>query len=88
MATDVSSELTEVELLYQYIGRRLTNGARKLPLAQLMSDYAEYRCQLEEWRNKVREGLDSLDRGEGRPLDLDALSARVDKRLDAEGIPE
>jgi hypothetical protein len=43
---------------------------------------------LEEVRAKLREAEEASARGESGPLDLDALFARVDKRLDAEGIPE
>jgi len=88
MATELASEMTEAELLHSYLGRRLSKGARKESIESLLADYAQYRRELEEIRAKVREGLESLDRGEGRPLDLEALFARVDKRLDAEGIPD
>jgi antitoxin ParD1/3/4 len=36
-----------------------------------------YQLRLEELRRDVKQGLDELDRGEGRPLDVGALKARL-----------
>jgi antitoxin ParD1/3/4 len=38
-----------------------------------------YHFRLEELRRDVKQGLDQLDRGEGRPLDVGALKARLRK---------
>jgi hypothetical protein len=73
-------------LLHQYIGRRLSNGARKLPLEQLMSDYAEYRRQLDAFRATLREAEESSARGESKPLDVDDIIRRGRERMAAEGI--
>jgi hypothetical protein len=88
MATDQSTSLTEAELLYQYLGRRLENGSRKEPIPQLLADYAEYRRELDEFRATLREAVAQSERGESGPLDLEALFARVDKKLADEGISE
>ena len=88
MATDQSTALTEAELLYQYLGRRISNGARKESIEQLLADFVEYRRELEEFRATLREAEAQSARGESGPLDLEALFARVDKRLAKDGIPE
>ena len=88
MATDLSLStlVTEAELLYQYLGKRLANGGRQEPIDQLLADFSEYRRELEKVRGMLREAVASSARGESRPLDLDALFARADKRLKNEGI--
>jgi hypothetical protein len=88
MATDLSTPATDAELLYQYLGKRLANGGRQEPLDQLLADFTEYRCQLEQLRALIREADEASARGESGPLDLDALFAHCDRQLDAEGIPE
>jgi hypothetical protein len=88
MATDSSTPFTEVELLHSFLGARLANGGREDTVDKVVSDFAEYRRQLEEFRATLREAEAQSARGESKPLDLDALFARVDKRLEQEGIPE
>jgi hypothetical protein len=89
MATDLTSDaLTEAELLHLYLAQRLERGGRAEPVERLLMEFAEYRGELERLRVSLREAEASSARGESRPLDLEALFARVDKRLEAEGIPE
>jgi hypothetical protein len=89
MATDSSTAaMSDAELLHQYLGRRLANGGRQESLDRLLAEFAEYRRELEQLRASLREAEASSARGESGPLDLDALFARADKRLEAEGIPE
>jgi hypothetical protein len=86
MATAESRSLTEAELLYNYLGMRLSNGGRKEPIAQLLAEFAEYRRELEELRATLREAEAQSARGESGPLDLEALIERGNKRLAAKGI--
>jgi hypothetical protein len=88
MPTDTTTAATEVELLYQFIGKRLANGGRKEPVDRLLAEFAEYRRELERVRALIREAEESNARGESGPLDLDELFARADKQLDVEGVPE
>lgn len=89
MATDLSTDaLTEAELLHLYLGQRLERGGRHEPVDRLLAEFAEYRRELEQLCASLREAEASSARGESRPLDLEALFARVDKRLEADGIPE
>jgi hypothetical protein len=80
--------MTEAELLHFYLGMRLEKGGRKELVEKLLADFGEYRRELEEFRATLREAEAQCDRGEARPLDLDALFERVDRRLAQEGIPE
>lgn len=86
--TETPLRSTDAELLYEFLGKRLRNGGRKESLELLLAEFAECQRELERLRAEVQKGLDSSERGESRPLDLEALFARVDKRLEAEGIPE
>jgi hypothetical protein len=89
MATDLPVlGVTDAELLYQYLGRRLGNGGSQEPLDRLLAEFGEYRRELEQLRASLRQAEAASARGESGPLDLDALFARADKRLEAEGIPE
>jgi hypothetical protein len=90
MATDSSSSthLTDAELLYQYLGKRLANGGRQEPLDLLLADFSEYRRQLEQLRALIREAEEASARGESGLLDLDELIASADHQLDQEGVAE
>ncbi len=88
MATDQSTSLTEAELLYQYLGRRLENGSRKEPIPQLLADFAEYRRELDELRATLREAVAQSERGETGPIDLDDVIRRGRERLAAKGITD
>jgi hypothetical protein len=89
MATDLSADaLTEAELLHLYLGQRLERGGRQEPVDRLLAEFAEYRRELDQLRASLREAEAASARGESRPLDLEALFARADKRLEADGIPE
>jgi hypothetical protein len=88
MATNAPMPLTEAELLYRYLGTRLGNGGRSEPIDRILADFAEYRRELKQVQSLLQVAVESSARGESKPLDLEKLFARADKRLDAEGIPE
>jgi hypothetical protein len=88
MATASSKTLTDAELVYQYFGKLLANGGRDKPVDWVLAELAAYYRELERMRAMIREAEESSARGESKPLDLDALFARVDKRLEQEGIFE
>ena len=39
------------------------------------------KLRLDELRREIRRGLDSLERGEGKPLDIDAIKEKGRQRL-------
>lgn len=86
MSTDIPQVPTEVELLHTYLGRRLHDEGSDLSLEDALSGFENYYRQLREVRSKVRAAADSLDRGEGSPLDVEGLVSQVRARLAAQGI--
>jgi hypothetical protein len=88
MATDMPHVPTEVELLHNYLGQRLQDDGGDLSLDAALSGFQEYYRQLRDLRNKVRQADDSLARGQGRPLDVEAIIGRVRKRLADQGVTD
>ena len=88
MATDSPETPTDIELLRDYLGERIDQFGRDLSLDEALAGFQEYHRQLQELRGKVREAENSLARGEGRPLDVDAIIGRVRKRLAEQGVSD
>ena len=88
MATDSSLPQTDVELLYQYLGRRLDHGGREASIEAILAEFAEYRRELDEVRAKLARRLIPTARGESGPLDLEDIIRRGRERLAAEGIAD
>ena len=88
MATDMPNVPTEVELLHSYLGQRLQDDGGNLSLDAAFSGFQDYYRQLRNLRSKVRKAEDSLARGQGRPLDVEAAIGRVRKRLAEQGITD
>ena len=88
MATDMPHVPSEVELLHIYLGQRLQNDAGDLSLDAALSGFQDYYQQLRDLRGKVRQAIESLDRGEGRPLDVESVIGRVRKRLADQGLTD
>ena len=88
MATASSETLTDAELVYQYLGKLMAKGGRDKPVDRLLAEAAAYYRELQQVRAMICEAEESSARGESKPLDLDALFARADKRLKEEGISE
>ena len=76
---------SDAELLYRYLGERMTTG-RDTPLAELLSEFIQYRRELRELRTKLRHAEDSSARGESQELDVESLIEEVTQELAAEGI--
>ena len=86
MSTEIPGNLTEAELLHQYIGKRITNGDPDASVSDLLHGYVEYRRELTDLRTKVREAEEASVRGESKELDVEALIAEVTEQLAQEGI--
>jgi hypothetical protein len=80
--------LTDTELVYEYLGKLLANGGRDQSVDWFLAEAAAYYRELQQARAMLREAEESSARGESKPLDLDSLFARADKRLKEKGIPE
>lgn len=95
MATDAANlhtssvdHLTELETLHRFLGRLIKRGGAELSIDTAMRQFAIYFEELTELRGSLDEARASLDRGEGKPLDLEALNQRVRMRLAEQGIVE
>jgi hypothetical protein len=87
MATEIpSAAVTDAELLYQYLGRRLGNGGKDQSIDCLLAEFAEYRRELDELRASLRAVEASSARGESRPLNVADVIRRGRERMAAEGI--
>ena len=88
MATDIPNVPSDVELLHDYLGKQLARDEQELSLDEALSGFQEYYRQLRDLRGKVRQAEDSLARGEGRPLDVEAVLSRVRRRLAEQSITD
>ncbi len=89
MATDgkaTTQPTTDVETLHFFLGRLIERGEAELSFDEALSKFQCYLSELSDLKEKARKGIDSLDRGEGCSLDVEALISRVSARLAARGI--
>jgi len=84
----LSSSPTDAELFEHYFAKRKANGGAGDSFDELADDFRECKRQFDDLQAKLAEAVASSERGESKPLDLDALFERVDKRLDELGIPK
>ena len=88
MAADASHVPSDVELLHGYLGQCLARNRADLSLDAALAGFEDYYRQLHDLRGKVRQAEQSLARGEGGPLDVEAVIARIRKRLAEQGAGE
>lgn len=88
MSTELPDNYTEAELLYHYLGERMSGSGRDTPLPELLSGFVQYRRELCDLRQRLRQAEASSARGESEELDVEALIADVTRQLAAEGIAD
>jgi hypothetical protein len=88
MSTELPNAYSDVQLLHDYLGKALAGDSAGLTLHEALTGFQEYYMQRRELRAKVQEAEHSLARGEGRPLDVVGVIARVRRRLAEEGITD
>jgi hypothetical protein len=88
MATDARIEMTTAELLHFYMGLRLKQGDRQVPIQQMLADFPKYLRQRESMRAMIREADDAIAEGRSGPLDVEQAIHEVVRDLAAEGITE
>ncbi len=88
MATDARTEMTTTELLHFYVGLRLQQGGRAVPVQQILADFPAYLRQRNSMREMIREAEVAIAEGRSGPLDLDQAINEVMRDLAAEGITE
>jgi hypothetical protein len=87
MAADLPvAGATDAELLYHYLGRRLSNGGRNESVDHLLREFAEYRRELDLLRASLRKAETSSAQGQSRPLDVEDVIRRGRERMAKEGI--
>lgn len=85
MSADTPHSPTDVELLYSYLGQRLHGEAGYLSLEAALAGFQDYYRQLRDLRGRIHQAEASVARGEGRPLDVDAVIERVRRRIAEQG---
>ena len=88
MSTELPSSYTDAELLYHYLGERVSGSGRDMPLQELLSGFVQYRKELHNLRGKLKEAEASSARGESEELDVETLIVEVNRELAAEGITD
>lgn len=87
MSAAVSSPpMTDLELLQHFIGICLREGGRARPVSEVLAEFDEYRADVEQLWEEIRPALEASLRGEGKPMDWDALKERVTRELAERGI--
>ena len=86
MSTELPANYTEAELLYHYLGKRMSGSGRDTPLQELLSGSVQYHKELRDARDKLQHAEASSARGESEELDVEALIADVTRQVAAEGI--
>jgi hypothetical protein len=88
MATDAKADMTDAELLHFYMGLRLQNGDRTLPIKQILADFPEYLRQRDVMRGMIAEAEQAIADGRSGPLDVEQAIQEVLQEFAAEGITE
>ena len=79
MSTDSSSELVA---FHHFLGQQIQRGDTQLSPEASVRAYRAYCEELERFRQDLAPSLAEADRGEARPLDVDALMRRVNQRIE------
>jgi hypothetical protein len=85
MSQSVNTQpIPELENFQWFVEHRLSGSGRtNLPLEQAVAAYRAYRSDLERLQRDIQPALDSLDRGDGRALDFEALRDRLEQKIRA-----
>ena len=75
---------TEIQSFYEFLGRRIRNGGKDLSPEETLREFRAYQRELERFIQDTQPAIEQSQRGESRPLDVDAVMARVEKRLTEE----
>ena len=63
MTTERPANYSDAELLYYYLGERMSSTGRDTPLPELLSGFVQYRRELHDLRTKLRQAEASSARG-------------------------
>ena len=76
---------SDIHSFYEFLGRRIEVGEQKLTPEESVKEFREYCREVERF---IRETNESIESGQSKPLDHEALMERVRQRLTAEGITD
>ncbi len=88
MATELPHEPNDVQLLHEYLGKRLNNGGAEATLDETLADFREYKRQLSELKSKLSEAEQDVAAGRTSPVDAASTKAAVRERLAQDGITD
>lgn len=78
MSTDFA---TERDAFNAFVDKRLSRSLGLTTLEVALAEFRAYQRDLHRLRQKLQPSIEQADRGEGRPLDLDAVIDRVRQRV-------
>ena len=70
-----------IQAFYQFLGRRLDGGDGDLTPEQSVREFRLYQEELARFLRETEPAVTQSQRGETRPLDVDAVMLRVQQRL-------
>ena len=82
MTADIAQD--ELRLFHDFLGRRIENGGPNLTPEESVREFRIYQEELARFRQTIATSREQATRGEAKPLDVDALMERVNKRLAAQ----
>lgn len=82
MSTDATQ--TTIHAFYEFLGRRLASGADGLTPEESVREFQVYQEELNRFVNETQLAAAQSQRGEAKPLDVDAVMQRVTNRLENE----
>ena len=70
-----------IQAFYHFLGRRLNDGDADLTPEQSVREFRLYQEELDRFLRETEPAAAQSQRGETRPLDVDAVMLRVRERL-------
>ncbi|MCA9099554.1 MAG: hypothetical protein KDA63_00280 [Planctomycetales bacterium] len=81
MSTDQPSEF---DAFTAFVDRRYGGDLNNMSLEDALADFRAYERDLARLKAHLQPAIDQADRGEAKPLDIDALLDRVHQRIERE----
>jgi hypothetical protein len=83
MATGIPQD--EIHVFYDFLGRRIERISGSLSPEESVQEFRLYQEELNRFVEETKSAIEQSQRGESRPLDVDALMQRVKDRLAESG---
>ncbi len=72
---------SQIQAFYEFLGRRLDGAESGLTPEQSVHEFRLYQEELQRFLRETEPAVTQSQRGETRPLDIDAVMNRVQQRL-------